>query len=150
MFNYLNMCFKESNFKRLGTKILMSRLKQDLIKSQLKNNEDVKEENDCRTNQNYASSFIPPLQNTEMEREGKDQVSLANPEEMKKDVSSNSDIEWEDGYTDLGRGKRLEGIAGSNEIDSPVDSEEDMEWVRMLLRIQMSLMIGCCRQGSSW
>lgn len=104
----------------------MSRLKQEAIRAELTEARTVAHEDG-----QFASSFVPPAR-----ERGEPSSSSADRSQPPVDPppaaagGQGADMEWEDGYTDIGGGKSLN--AGRDNDDDSVQSEE-MEWVRSLV-----------------
>ena len=113
-------------YKKLGQKLLMSRLKQEAIRAELAEAQAVAGQ--------FATSFVPP--DRELNRNRPSTASSSDPTQIRDDPAAataettGAGIEWEDGYADISAGKSLR-TRGNNDDDS-VQSEEEMEWVRGL------------------
>lgn len=129
---------QDGNFKKLGQKLLLSRLKQNAIRSQL-------EDPDATSSRGgFTSTFIPPSEwgydrKPASSRELAAAVNVNNtaPDDTPDIIDTNDGVEWEDGYTEMGPGKVLAGAISDEE--NSVDSGDEVDWVIL----GVALTVGC-------
>lgn len=152
----MNEFIQDGNFKKLGTKLLMSRLRQEAIRAKLAESNHVEQMRDppvVNVDGRYASSFVPPNQpSSSSSSSSSNDKSRSQAEHHLYDDSSEyprvaslasasaigqtsagreaEDVEWEDGYVDMGQGKAITGMGNAD--DDSVESHDEVDWVRLI------------------